>query len=259
MAAAAAPQLTILSPTDGSIYGNGTAVAVQLFVSDFVLVQPGRVGQVAAPGEGHAVVFLDGQIARLVTTLEPFALTVASGPHVIRAELVDDNGTALVPDVSDSVRFVATEGPATGTPTVRVVSPFPYESTGHGFWVTMEISNFALVGAHGQPNAPNEGHVQILVQGSAVMEFTAYAPVILVAMPDGDITITVRLVNNDNTPLSPDVSETVPIHVTASSSVTLPLVINGGSTLLLGFTLIVLILRRRHLGARAAKPGPEGP
>lgn len=258
-AAAAAPQLAILSPTDGSVFGNGTPVAVQLSISGFVLVQPGRVGQVAAPGEGHAVVYLDGQLVRLVTTLDPFALAVTSGPHALRAELVDDNGTPLSPAVSDTVTFVSTLGPATGVPTVRVVSPFAYESTGHGFWVTLEISNFTLVGGHGQPNAPNEGHIQILVLGAVVMEITAYAPVILVAMPDGDITIAVRLVNNDNTRLNPDVSQEVPIHVTASSSVTLPLILNGGATLLLGFTLIVLILRRRHLAARSAKPGREEP
>jgi len=47
----------------------------------------------------------------------------------------------------------------------------------------------------------------------------------------------------------------VPIHVIASSSVTLPLVSNGGIALLLAFVLIVLILRRRKAGARQSNAG----
>lgn len=255
-AAAATPRVTILSPLDGSVVGNGTAVTVQLLVSNFTLVQPGRVGQTASPGEGHANVSVDGQLVRLVTDVEPFPLAVTSGPHTIRVELVADDGTPLSPEASDAVRIVATRGPATGVPTLAVLSPKPEASTGHGFWVTMAITNFTLVGAHGQPNAPNEGHIQVLVVGDVVEELTTYAPVILVAMPDGDIALTVRLVNNDNSPLSPDVFVGITVHVAASSSVSLPLILNGGVTLLLGFTLVVLIIRRRHFRARGANaPG----
>lgn len=257
--AAGNPEVRIVSPLEGSVVANGTAVIVQLLVSNFTLVQPGRVGQVSAPDQGHANVTLDGQLVRLVSDLSPFSLTVSSGPHTIVVQLVSDDGTPLSPDVSASVRFVATDGPAGGTPTLAVISPIPNESTGHGFWVSMSISNFTLVAAHGQPNAPNEGHVQVLVLGSVVLETSVYEPVILVAMPDGDINITVRLVNNDNSLLTPDVSVTVPIHVTASSSVSLPLVINGGGTLLLGFTLIVLIIRRRHLERQHEKTLREEP
>ncbi len=259
VAAAGAPQVTILSPAQGQVVGNGTAVYVQLSVANFSLVQPGRVGEVPVPGEGYANVFLDTQYVRLVTDLRPFPLTAAPGNHTLRVELVDDNGAPLVPDASATVHFTATRGPAMGLPTLAVVTPTPLETTGHGLWLSLTLSNFSLVGAYGQPNAPNEGHIQVLVLGAVVEEFTTYAPVILVSLPDGDITITVRLVNNDGSPLNPDVSVTVPIHVTASSSVTLPLVINGGVALLLGFTLVILLLRRRSRVAKGAKPVPDGP
>ena len=121
--------------------------------------------------------------------------------------------------------------------------------------MSYRIENFTLVEPRGQPNAPNEGHVQLLVGTDVVMEAIQYEPVLLVSLPEGDITITVRLVNNDNTALSPDASATVPIHVIASSSVTLPLVSNGGIALLLAFVLIVLILRRRKAGARQSNAG----
>jgi len=254
-AAAATPSLTILSPTEGAVIANGTPVLVHFLASNFAFVQPGRVGQVGASNEGHANVFLDAQSVRLLTDAEPFWLAVTSGAHTIRIQLVADNGTPLNPDVSATVDVVATQGPAGGVPRVEILSPGPLESTGHGTYVSYRIENFTLVEPRGQPNAPNEGHVQLLVGTDVVMEAIQYEPVLLVSLPEGDITITVRLVNNDNTALSPDASATVPIHVIASSSVTLPLVSNGGIALLLAFVLIVLILRRRKAGARQSNAG----
>src|SRR5207249_4494374 len=125
----------------------------------------------------------------------------------IRIQLVADNGTPLNPDVSSTVDVVATQGPAGGVPRVEILSPGPLESTGHGTYVSYRIENFTLVEPRGQPNAPNEGHVQLLVGTDVVMEAIQYEPVLLVSLPEGDITITVRLVNNDNTALSPDASE----------------------------------------------------
>jgi len=252
-AVAAAPSLAIVSPADGALIANGTPVLVDFRVSNFVFVQPGRVGQIVLPNEGHANVFLDAQYVRLLTAVEPFSLSLTSGAHTIRIQLVADNGTPLNPDVSASVGVVATHGPQGGVPRVMILSPTPLEATGHGIYVSYRIENFTLVEPRGQPNAPNEGHVQLLVGTDVVMEVIQYEPVLLVSLPEGDITIGVRLVNNDDTVLAnPSASATVPIHVVASSAVSLPLVSNGGVALLLAFILIVLILRRRKLAAREA-------
>ena len=252
-AAAVGPSLTIVSPTDGSVIANGTPVLVRFLVTNFAFVQPGRVGQIGTPNEGHANVFLDTDYVRLLTDVEPFSLSLTSGAHTIRIQLVADNGTPLNPDVSASVRVVATWGPGGGVPRVTILSPTPLESTGHGIYVSYRIENFTLVEPRGQPNAPNEGHVQLLVEGNVVMQVAQYDPVLLVSLPEGDITITVRLVNNDNAALTnPDASSSVPIHVVASSAVSLPLVSNGGVALLLAFILVVLILRRRKVAARHA-------
>ena len=249
-AIAAAPSLTIVSPADGAVIANGTPVLVDFRVSNFVFVQPGRVGQVGSPNEGHASAFLDAQYVRLLTTVEPFSLSLTSGAHTVRIQLVTDNGTPLNPDVSASVRVVATHGPGGGIPRIQILSPTPLEATGHGIYVSYRIENFTLVEPRGQPNAPNEGHVQLLVESHVVMEVVQYEPVLLVSLPEGDITIEARLVNNDNTPLNPDASSSVPIHVVASSAVSLPLVSNGGVALLLAFILVVLVLRRRKVVGR---------
>src|SRR5437016_10462595 len=111
-ARAAPPSLTIVSPADGAIAANGTPVIVHFLVSDFVLVQPGRLGQVVAPNEGHLNVFVDGALVRLVIQVEPLVLPLVSGPHAILLRLVGNDGSALTPDVSASVRVVATQGPA---------------------------------------------------------------------------------------------------------------------------------------------------
>src|SRR5207245_7043380 len=200
--------------------------------------------------EGHANVLLDAQVVRLLTDLEPFSLPLTSGPHAIRIQLVADNGTSLNPDVSASVRVVATQGPAAGVPRITILSPTRLESTGHGIYVSYRIENFTLVEPRGQPNAPNEGHVQLRVEGYVVMEVIQYEPVLLVSLPEGDVTISVRLVNNDNPTLTPDARANVPLHVVASSAVSLPLLSDGGVALLLAFILVVLILRRRKVVAR---------
>src|SRR2546428_1987856 len=163
LAAAVAPSLTIVSPTEGAVIANGTPVLVLFQVSNFAFVQPGPVGQISSLNEGHANVFLDAQLVRLLTDVEPFSLPLISGPHMIRIQLVADNGTSLNPDVSASVHVVATQGPGAGVPRITILSPTPLESTGHGIYVSYRIGNFTLVEPRGQPNAPNEGHLQLLV------------------------------------------------------------------------------------------------
>ena len=251
-ARAASPTLTIVSPADGAVIANGTPAIVRFLVTNFVLVQPGRVGQVVAPSEGHLLVFVDGALARLLVQVEPIVLALTSGPHTIRLQLVGNDGAPLSPDVSRSIRVVATHGPAGAIPTIGIVSPKPDERTGHGVYISFNVSNFALVEPHGQANAPNEGHLQLLLDGAVMEELVQVEPGFLVSLPDGDHVLTMRLVNNDDTPLTPDVSASSPFHVTASTSATLPLVLNGGVLFLEVFVLIILILRRRKSVARSS-------
>jgi hypothetical protein len=251
-ATAAGPSLTILSPANDDVIGNGSPVIVRFAVANFTLVQPGRFGEGANATEGHIDLFVDGGYSRLLTRMEPVSLALGSGPHTIRLQLVYNNGTPLNPDVGASVRVVVTQGPAVGTPTIRIVSPKPDAVTGHDVYFAVEVANFALVDAHGQPNAPNEGHVQFLLNGNFQQEPRAHDVAFLVDLPDGNNTITARLVNNDNSPLTPDVFANVTILVRGAADPTASGAITGGISLLLTVILIVLTVRRRKAVARVA-------
>src|SRR3989454_9916715 len=67
LAAAVAPSLTIVSPTEGAVIANGTPVLVLFQVSNFAFVQPGRAGPTGSPKQGYANLFLDAQVFRRLT------------------------------------------------------------------------------------------------------------------------------------------------------------------------------------------------
>ena len=258
-AAAAGPTLVIVSPADGTVVGNGTPATVDFVVSNFVLVQPGRVGQIGSPTEGHVDVYVDGGYAWMATQVGPIVLPLASGPHTVLLRLVMDNGTPLTPDVNASVRIMATHGPAAGIPTIAIISPVPGQLTGHDVYVSVEVSNFTFVDAHGQPSAPNEGHFELFLAGDLRQDLSHYGTGFLVDLPDGNNTITARLVNNDHTPLSPDVSASVTITVKGTSVSVLSETMSGSIALLLAAILMVLIIRRRKALARIAKERSQKP
>ena len=256
-AAAAGPSLSILAPANDQVVGNGTPVIVSFAVANFTLVQPGRVGQVGGPTEGHVDVYVDGVYSGLLTRVEPFSLPLGSGPHTIRLQLVQDNGTPLTPDVFASVRVVATHGPAVGTPTIMIVSPKPGPTISHDLYVAVAVTNFTLVDPYGQANAPNEGHVQLFLNGVLHQEPRAYDLGFIVDMPDGNGTITARLVNNDNTPLNPDVSASVTVRILGAADPTPSEQVTAAVSLILAVILIVLLLRRRKAARRVAQPNEK--
>lgn len=252
------PTLTITSPSNNAVIGNGSPVIVTFVVSDFFLVQPGRVGQVVSSSEGHVDVYVDGQYARLITRVEPIPLALDSGPHTIRLELNATDGSPPSPAMTDSVTAIVTHGPAGGDPGIEIVYPSEDARTGHDVYVAVVLSNFTLVDPNGRPNAPNEGHLQVLVQGQYEEELSRYEPAFVVDMADGFNTITVRLVNNDGTPLDPDVFANTTIFIPAATT-TLPQILNFGVTVLLVYILIVLVLRRRRAAAKLASSRDENP
>lgn len=261
-ASAAGPSLAIVSPANNSVIGNGSPVIVTFSVSNFVLVQPGRVGQVANPSEGHVNVTVDGQLVRLMTQIEPIVLQLDSGSHPIVLQLRNSNGSALIPDVRASITVVVTHGPAGGKPELSILFPPSGSSSGHDVYVAVTIRNFTLVDPHGRPNAPNEGHLLVQVGGLYQQELARYEPAFVVDMPDGDNNITVFLVNNDNSKLTPAVSDTTTVHIKTATA-TLPEILNLGLTVVLIWILIVLVRRRRKASERLAsrnetKPPGEG-
>jgi hypothetical protein len=257
-AAAAGPTLSILTPRNDEVVGNGSPVVLTFAVSNFVLVQPGRVGQGSPTTEGHVDLSVDGVYSRLLTRVEPISIPLPSGPHTIRLQLTANNGTTLSPDVSASVRVVSTQGPAAGQPSIRFVWPNPGQVTGHDVYFAVNVTNFALVDPRGQPNAPNEGHIELFLNGAFQQVPRAYEPGFMVDMPDGDNTVTARLVNNDGSPLLPDVAATVTIRVKGAADPTPSALVTGGISGILAAILVVLLVRRRKASARFANERTSG-
>src|SRR3989442_13539265 len=110
---AAVPTLTIVSPADHAVIGNGTPVSVIFVVSDFNLTPPGTGGP--SPTEGHVAVYVDG-VLTIATSQETIELPLASGTYTILLRLVSDNGTSLSPDVMSSISGTVKPRPAVRTP-----------------------------------------------------------------------------------------------------------------------------------------------
>ena len=153
---------------------------------------------------------------------------------------------------------MVTHGPAAGQPEVTIAFPQTGTGSGHDVYVAVVLRNFTLVDPRGRQNAPNEGHLKILLNGNYQEELSRYEPAFVVDMPDGDNTITVQLVNNDGTPLSPDVFASTTVHVKAATA-TLTEILNLGITVALIYILLVLVLRRRKASARLEAQRHEHP
>lgn len=210
---AAPPTLSIITPADNGIVGNGNPIVVIFAVSDFNLTRPGSGGP-PGPNAGHVNVFVDGTLSAVVSTLT-VVLPLPSGDHDIRLQLVADNGTALNPDVSASVRVMVTQGPASGTPSIGITNPVEGSVRGTDSAISFRVSNFAIVAPGGPAGVPREGHIHVFVDGAFYQELTKFEPVQL-GLNDGTHNVTLRLVGNDHAPLQPDVSATVHFMVNPS-------------------------------------------
>src|SRR3989442_14023351 len=72
LAAAAVPSLSILTPANDQVIGNGTPVIVSFAVSNFALVQPGRVGQVGSQLKGTWTCTWNAATPRRSPRADPF-------------------------------------------------------------------------------------------------------------------------------------------------------------------------------------------
>src|SRR2546430_2869391 len=112
---AAVPTLTIVSPADHAVIGNGTPVSVIFVVSDFNLAPPGTGGP--SPTQGHVAVYVDG-VLTMATSQETIELPLASGTYTILLRLVSHNGTPLDPDRRASISVTLAQRTAALTPPV---------------------------------------------------------------------------------------------------------------------------------------------
>src|SRR5437867_11927094 len=83
--AAPGPTLSIVSPANRAIVGNGSPVAIVFAVTNFKLTEP-DAGP-SAPDFGHAAVFVDGGFAE-TSSINIVVIPLPSGPHTIRLQFV---------------------------------------------------------------------------------------------------------------------------------------------------------------------------
>src|SRR5207253_10784839 len=134
------------------------------------------------------------------------------------------NGTPLTPAVSASITVALTRGPAGGTPRIaitywEILYPFPGDLWGDDITISFRISNFTLVPPGRRESVPNEGRLRVLVDGLVFKDITTYEPAHFSDLPDGDHTVTMRLVDGAGQPLNPDASDSTRFRVEGEQKV----------------------------------------
>jgi hypothetical protein len=245
---AAPPTLTILSPADGAILGNGTPVSVVFVVSDFNLTEPGS--GVGGANEGHAEVFVDNGLFT-TTSKSMVDLSLPSGRHDIRLRLVSDNGTGLSPDVSASISVTVTRGPAVGTPRIQVSAvdimyPIPgVVLNDNDVTVSFRVWNFTLVAPESREPVLNEGHLAVFLDGVYNRAVMAFAPVAFSDLEDGPHTVTFQLVDHAGEPLTPDASASVTFQIQGNAIPDINPYLSATQIILAFAILGVLFIRNR--------------
>jgi len=209
--AAPGPTLSIVSPANNAIVGNGSPVAIVFAVTNFNLTEP-DAGP-STPDSGHAAVLVDGGFAETSST-NTVVIPLPSGPHSIRLQLVMNNGSALNPDVTASVAVMVTRGPATGAPGLSIVSPREGALLGTDSTVSFRVTNFVLVPAGDPAGVPNEGRIRVRLDAANYSELTDAAPLHL-NLKDGPHTLTLELIDSGGQSLTPAVAATLHISVRA--------------------------------------------
>lgn len=115
--------IAILSPGSGAVLNKNQTVnpsfLVSFLVNNFSLVQPGTYQNVnttitggGAHNEGHIHVFVDGVYVTLWASVDGIPLSLSSGTHTIRLDLVNDYHQEFSPGINatTTVNVINTEG-----------------------------------------------------------------------------------------------------------------------------------------------------
>ena len=243
---AAGPTLTIVSPADHAVIGNGSSVPVIFVVSGFNLTPPGTGSP--SPTEGHVDVYVDGVLTMAVSQ-ETIGLSLASGTYTILLRLVSDNGTALTPDVTSSISVTVTQGPAAGRPRieisyVEIMYPTPGLVLGRDVTISFRIMDFALVAPGRGESVPNEGHVAVFLDGVYYMSVVAFRPIPFSDLIDGEHTVMIRLVDDAGRALTPDASDSVTFRIQFAAIIDINPYLTLSQIVLAGAIFVVLFFRR---------------
>jgi hypothetical protein len=252
-ASAAGYTIKIISPATGAQVSTlGASIAVQVG-GGFILDQQNFGGN-NITDHGHIHYFVD-DVYKGATWLTTFVFSgLTPGPHTLKAQLFNNNHTAIVPTVADTVQVTA------GTPSVKILEPTKGESVSTlGFRVRVAVSNFTMSALdYGGWNVSGEGHIHIfdVVGTNEILKLpTADSTVIFKGWSVGTHTLKVELYNNNHTELPTEYSDTVDFKVeNPSISLVAPTSIAQGQDLILTWTVAGFVIDPGAFGG-AAEPG----
>ena len=215
----------------------GGEVTLKITVTDFTLNKD-ELGKANQPGMGHYRVYLDEQeganfLAEDATASVKVTIPkdAKPGEHKLRVELRQNDKSELTPKVAKTVTFKVKTGkvtPPTKKPELSAKAKESKVASGGQAVLDISVKNFQLVDP--KTNISNEdgkGHYLVYLDDAKgdkhiYKGFEALAKVdIDASVTNGKHKLRVVLVNNNETPLDPNVEATVDIEVvTGGPSVT---------------------------------------
>ncbi len=253
---AGAPSIRIIEPLASAAVST-LGFRVRVAVSGFFLDQP-DYGGTNVPGQGHIHYTIDGGGLIATTDASMDFAAVSAGTHVIRAELRNNDHSALSPAVFQEVS-VTTEVPGVtvklSANTIEVGQPLVVSWTVTGF-----VMDSAAV--NGAPEA-GRGHVHIFVD-NVYQNFSTGDTYVVSNLAQGSHTIKVGLFNNDHTGLTPAVESSATVHVVAQSALpsqAAPLYFGTVAGLIIVIAILAALLvmsarRRRKIPPEEMMPPP---
>jgi hypothetical protein len=210
--AAAAPYtIKILSPAAGvQVSSLGAQIRVQVG-GGFILDQQ-NWGGANITDHGHMHYFVDGALKGNTWLTQITVTGLTPGPHVLKAELHNNDHSLVVPAVADTVQVTA------GAPSIKILEPTKDESVSSlGFRLRVGVSNFTMSALDfGGWNLSGEGHMHIF-DGGTYTAATAATVYTVMGWSAGTHTIKVALFNNNHTGLPTEYSDSVNVTVAAPS------------------------------------------
>jgi len=227
------PAVKITSPLDGDKLAAGDLTVIAE-VTNFNIVD--KQGQANVAGQGHLHFYLDvdapttqgqpaipasGTWVHVSDNNYTFA-KVAPGAHTISIELVNNDHTPLNPPVVQKITVTVDTNPR-----LKIVTPVngAIKKTG-SITITASVGNFNVVDKQGQAAVPGEGHLHFYmdvqpptdptkpaIPTSGVWAHVSGTSYTFENVPVGLHTFYVQLVNNDHTPLSPDIQYSIQVDV----------------------------------------------
>ncbi len=227
------PAVKLVSPTDVAKLPSGE-LTVTAQVSNFNVVD--KHGQTKVAGEGHLHFYMDvdapttqgqpaipasGTWVHVADTVYTFK-NVAAGTHTVSVELVNNDHTPLNPPVVQKITVTLD-----AKPRIKIINPTNGAIKKAGsITITASVSNFNVVDKQGTMAAVGEGHLHFYmdvqpptdptkpaIPPSGIWAHVSGASYTFDNVPVGLHTFYVQLVNNDHSPLSPGISDSIQVYV----------------------------------------------